>query len=209
MEQGTLKYLRVLIPGLIFLLGFYPIYDKYYSDLYKITSIDFSYLTLLSIIAGAIYYQLNLQHIITRPSHIFITKNIRTNLISISGLTLTPAQKKKVKEERKYMHVFYHLLDKDESLKRKTANVYFNGIFWTSTADSFLINIVFYFLYKYRLSDIPKSTEYSKMFLILAIASIVLHIISVIKHINLSNDQLGYIRTHYQSDVNTKLNAIL
>lgn len=209
MEQGTLKYLRILIPGLIFLLGFYPIYNMYFSDIYKITSIDFSYLTLLSVITGAIYYQLNLQHIITSPSHVLITKNIRKKLISISAISLTDSQKKKVKKERKYMHVFYNLIDTDESLKRKTANVYFNGIFWTSTADSFLINIVFYFLYKYKFTELPKSIEYSKIFLILSIASIVLHIISVIKHINLSNDQLGYIRTHYQADVNLKLNAIL
>lgn len=209
MEQGTLKYLRVLIPGLIFLLGFYPIYDKYFSDLYKVTSLDFSYLILLSVIVGSIYYQINLQHLVTRPSHSFITKNIRKGLISISGLSLTGLQKKKIKKERKYMHVFYNLLDKDESLKRKTANVYFNGIFWTSTADSFLINTVFYILYKYKFTDMPKSTEYSTIFLTLAISSIILHLISVIKHINLCNDQLGYIATHYKSEVNTKLNAIL
>lgn len=209
MGQGTLKYLRILVPGLIFLLGFYPIYNKYFSDLYQVTTIDFSYLTLLSVIAGSIYYQLNFQHIVTRPSHFFITKNIRNKLIEISALQVSDAQRKKIKKERKYMHVFYNLLDSDESLKRKTANVYFNGIFWTSTADSFLINIVFYFLYKYKFNDIEKSAEYSKMFLVLAILSIILHVISVIKHIHLSNDQLSYIQTHKSADVNTKINAIL
>ena len=209
MEQGTLKYLRLLIPGLIFLLGFYPIYDRYFSGLYEVKSIDFSYLTFFSVIIGSIYYQLNLQRLITRPSHYFITKNICKRLIMISGLSLTEIQKKKVKKERKYMHVFYNLLDKDESLKRKTANVYFNGIFWTSTADSFLINGAFFLLYKYMFVDFQLSYEYSQIFLVLAISSIILHVISVIKHINLSNDQLQYLETHYQSDVNTKMNAIL
>lgn len=209
MEQGTLKYLRILVPGLIFLLGFYPIYNKYFSNLYQVTTIDFSYLTLLSLITGSIYYQLNIQHIITRPSHSFITKNIRNQLIEISGLQLSKAQKKRIKKEKKYMHVLYNLLDNDESLKRKTANVYFNGIFWTSTADSFLINISFYLLYKNKFTGIEKSAEYSRLFFILAILSIILHILSVIKHINLSNDQLEYIKTHKSQDVNTKINGIL
>lgn len=209
MDQVTLKYLRILVPGLIFLLGFYPIYNKYFTDLYKITTIDFSYLTLLSVIAGSIYYQLNLQHIVTRPSHFFITNNILNRLITISGLHLSLIQLGKIKKDRNYMHVFYNLLDNDESLKRKSANVYFNGIFWTSTADSFLINIVFYFLYKYKYTEIKNYEEYSNMFLILAILSIILHIISVVKHIYLSNDQLSYINTHFQQDVKTKLNGIL
>jgi hypothetical protein len=209
MEQGTLKYLRLLIPGLIFLIGFYPIYIRYFSDIFEVKSIDFSYLTLLSVIIGGIYYQLNIQRVITCPSHFFITKNICNRLITISGLNLTESQKKKVKNERKYMHVFYNLLDKDESLKRKTANVYFNGIFWTSTADSFLINLVFFILYKYKYADFRLSSEYSNIFLILAISSIILHVISVFKHIYLSNDQLEYLATNHQTDVNSKMNAIL
>jgi len=209
MDQTTLKYLRIFIPGLIFLVGFYPIYNHYFSKLFNVTSIDFSYLTLLSLISGSIYYQLNLQHLITRPSHYFITKNIKKKLINISKINLTKVQEEKISNKRKYMHVFYNLIDNDESLKRKAAIVYFNGIFWTSTADSFLINICFHFLYRYKLTEVEKACELSNIFLLLTILSIVLHIISVIKHIILSNDQLDYIRTNKSDEVNLKLNGIL
>ncbi|MGV3586301.1 MAG: hypothetical protein ACO1OF_04805 [Adhaeribacter sp.] len=209
MEQSTLKYLRLLIPGLIFILGIYPIYNIYFSDLFGVKSIDFGYVTILALIVGGIYYQLNIQRIITKPSHYFITRNIRHSLINISGLTLSDFQKNKIRKEKKYMNIFYNLLDNDESLKRKAANVYFNGIFWTSTADSFLINFLFYFTYKYEAIDVPGGSKLSKLFLVLAFFSVILHIISVIKHINLSNEQFKYIKTHKTTEVNTKMNGIL
>lgn len=209
MEQSTLKYLRIVVPGLIFLIDFFPIYQQYFSGVYKVTTIDFSYLILLSLVSGSIYYQMNIQHLITRPSHYIITNNIKKHLIKISGLTLTKAQQIKISKKRKYMHVFYNLIDKDESLKRKTANVYFNGVFWTSTADSSIINFVFYFLYRCPFSNIPKAADYAKMCLILAGSSLLLHIISVIKHIVLSNEQLDYMSIHNREEVKKQINGIL
>lgn len=209
MEQSTLKYLRIIIPGLIFLFGIYPIYAHYFADLFGLKTLDFGYVTILAIIIGGIYYQLNIQRIITKPSHFFITKNIRKHLIKISGLNLNANELKKIRKEKKYMNVFYKILDNDESLKKKMANVYFNGIFWTSTADSFLINLLFHFLYKYDATDVNGRENLSTLFIILAIFSLVLHVISVFKHINLANDQFHYIETHKQSEINIEINQIV
>jgi hypothetical protein len=71
-----------------------------------------------SLLAGAIYYQVNLRLAI-RPSLYFIQKNILTRLIAIYGKAVTPSQEAFLKKDRKYLHVFYRLTDSDESLKKK------------------------------------------------------------------------------------------
>jgi hypothetical protein len=209
MEQSTLKYLRIVVPGLIILVGIYPIYDFYFPNTFRIDTIEFSYLISLSIVAGSIYYQLNFQRILTYPSHYLIRRNILQKLVKISTLQLSENKTEKLWKKDRFMHVFYKLIDNDESLKRKGANVYFNGIFWTSTADSFLINLCFYIVYKLFYFDLPKSAELTTLLGLLCLLSLALHIISVIKHIKLSNDQLDYIKTHNSLDVKNKLNEIL
>jgi len=129
MEQTTLKYLRVLIPGITFYLGAFPFVKYYFGDTYHIESLDFAFVTVFSLLAGAIYYQINLQYLAIQPSRYFISDNILNRLIAIYGKAVTPSQKEFLKKDRKYMHVFYRLTDSDESLKKKTNNVYFNGFF--------------------------------------------------------------------------------
>lgn len=97
MEQKTLKYLRVFIPGLIILLGLYPIYDELYSEIYKIEKFETTYVTFVAILFGGIYYQLNIRYLVTYISHSIIKENILKKLIKASGLTVTDAEKKKLR----------------------------------------------------------------------------------------------------------------
>ncbi len=200
MEQTTLKYLRILIPGLIILLGLYPIFEYKYSEFFDLKTLDTTYITFISLMFGGIYYQLNIQRLITYPSHSLIRKNILDKLIEASRLEIDEVKRKKLKEhsiagkdDAFYMITFYKVIDSDNSLKRKGENVRFNGVFWTSTADIFLINICFYFIYCIWFKEIPYFATYENLFLYFAYTGLVLHIISVIKHINLSNKQLNSI----------------
>lgn len=94
MEQKTLKYLRVFIPGLIILLGLYPIYDKLYSEIYKIEKFETTYVTFVAILFGGIYYQLNVRYLVTYISHRCITENILNKLITASRLTIDSKKKR-------------------------------------------------------------------------------------------------------------------
>ena len=85
MEQKTLKYLRVLIPGFIILIGLLPLQEQTENGITIVKSLNFNYMILLAVIIGAIYYQLNIQHIITRLSHYLIVTNIKEQLINIHG----------------------------------------------------------------------------------------------------------------------------
>ena len=63
MEQKTLKYLRVFIPGFVLLLGLYPIYDHFYSEVLDVKGLHVIYISFISLLLGAVYYQLNIQKI--------------------------------------------------------------------------------------------------------------------------------------------------
>lgn len=197
MEQSTLKYLRILIPGLIILLGLYPVFEYKYSAIFDLKSLDTTYVTFISLLIGGIYYQLNIQRIIISPSLYFIHDNIFKKLVKASGLILTKDQDEKLKkhsipgrDDAFFMIVFYDVIGKNDSLKRKGKNVMFNGIFWTSTADIFLINLCFYFTYGWFFSEIENFETYRKLFFTFSVLGLFLHIISVLKHIKLSNKQL-------------------
>ncbi|MBF8961915.1 hypothetical protein I0P70_01545 [Pontibacter sp. FD36] len=190
MEQKTLKYLRIFIPGMIILLGSYPIFQFHLGEAFDIKGLNVTYVSFLSILLGGVYYQLNIQRLITKPSHFLITKNILDKLILAYGKSVDKEQRKNLKYKDAYMTTFYSVIDNDESLKRKGENVRFNGIFWTSTADSAVISVFFYYIYK-NLTDIPQYVVLQQVFFFAALISLALHIISVIKHINLSNKQLN------------------
>lgn len=211
MEQKTLKYLRVFIPGFVLLLGLYPIYNHYFSEIYDITSLHVMYISFISLLLGAVYYQLNIQRIITKPSHYFITKNILDKLISAYDREISAEERKTLKYKDAYMTTFYKVIDNDESLKRKGENVKFNGIFWTSTADISLIFIILFFIYKYFFAEIKNIELLTTFLLYTAIISFILHLISVKKHINLSNKQLNPIVNDKElsSIVKTKFDDIL
>jgi hypothetical protein len=89
--------------------------------------------------------------------------------------------------------------------------VKFNGIFWTSTADISLIFIVLFFIYKYFFAEIKNIELLTTFLLYTAIISFILHLISVKKHINLSNKQLNPIVNDKElsSIVKTKFDDIL
>jgi hypothetical protein len=209
MEQTTLKYLRVLIPGMISYLGFFPVAKFYLGKLYDIGSLDFAYVTIFSLVIGALYYQLNIQLLVIQFSRYFIGRNLLNKLTAIYGKPTNSHQRNFLKKNNKYMHVFYRLVDTDESLKKKATNVYFNGIFWTSSADLFLLSGLFCVMYKWVFVQVENALLFSKIFYILVVLSIYLHIFSLLKHINLSNDQLGFIEIYKKAEVKKDFDAIL
>lgn len=211
MEQKTLKYLRIFIPGIIILIGLYPLLTDYILndvDFAKMNAFHFTIVTFISIIIGGIYYQLNVQRLITKPSHYFIQKNILNKLIDASETDMNEESIKALKHNNLYMTVFYKIVDGDASLKKKSENVMFNGIFWTSTADIALISIFFFLFYKYyyQLNNFDTDLITSVCLTIFCL-SLLLHIISVFKHINLSNKQLNPMIS--DSELNEKVNENL
>lgn len=209
MEQTTLKYLRIFVPGIIFFLGFYPIFLHYFGGIYEIKSLDFSYLTIICILIGSIYYQTDIQRFITYFTLSSITTNILTKLLQTYKKALTEPQKAFIKNDDKFLHLFYKLIDNDESLKKKQNNVYFNGIFWTSTADLIIFSAFFCILYKFVFFEVPRAKILSNIFFFMTLLASLLHILAVLKHLRLSNNQLSFIDVHKKQEVTTYFDDIL
>ena len=127
MEQTTLKYLRVLIPGIICLLGAFPAYKHYIGPIFDVKSLDMTYITMISLIIGAIYYQLNLRQYLINPSLKIIDWYILDNIKTAYPVELTAKQIEFLKEDGRFKTILYRLIDNDESLKKKASGVYFNG----------------------------------------------------------------------------------
>lgn len=194
MEQKTLKYLRILIPGLIILLGLVPYKPEIEKFIGTAIVINDYFIVVFALLFGAIYYQFNIQRIITKTSHNLIVRNIFTRIIKMRSKEDDVEVLWAIKKNRgKIMREFYKIIDNEESLKKKQLNIYFNGIFWSSSADLFLISLVYFALYISKILNVDNIGNLPYVFLILSIFSLLLHFISIKKHINLSNEQLSHI----------------
>jgi hypothetical protein len=209
MEQTTLKYLRVLIPGLIILIGLLPIKNQLVGFGVNLDGLDYNYTLLFAITLGAIYYQLNIQRLITSHSHYLINKNIYDGLLKTYSKNIDDNIRKDILKKGSYMRVFYRIIDNDESLKQKANLVRFNGIFWTSSADIFIISLIYSCLYHFNVLTTTNNIALSKALVIIMWSALFLHIISVRKHIKLGNEQLKVIDQLYKNDVEMKIDSII
>ncbi|MGD9560935.1 MAG: hypothetical protein AB7F88_00090 [Pyrinomonadaceae bacterium] len=209
MEQTTLKYLRILIPGIICLLGIFPAYRHYLGSVFNIGALDTTYLTLICIILGAIYYQLNLRWFLVYPSLKIIDNKILDSLKETYPEPLSTKQVEFLKEDDRFKTILYRLIDNDESLKKKASGVYFNGIFWTSTADLFFFSTLFFGLYRWAFITVPNATVFSWMFFLVAIMSLLLHILSVVTHVRLGKGQFKYVRNQMAKEAKEYTDVVL
>ncbi len=208
MKQETLKYLRVLIPGLLVLVGCIPFFELVTPSIMKeLPFIKLSYISLVSILIGSIYYQLDVSKLVTNFSFKIFGGNINKGILKIYNEPLNKEEKKYLSNHKNIRNVFYNLVDNDNSLSIRSKNIYFNGIFWTSSADAFIISIIFIIIYS--LSGIKNAEEIRVIFSYTAGIALLLHIITVNKHVKLQVDQLDYIETNYYNEVKTKLNELL
>ncbi len=170
----------------------------------------YSLLTIPALVLGAVYNMLNTRFFITNYSHRKIDLNITSSLLKIYNKELTQEQINFLKQKR-LKHIFYKIIDNDASLTAKSQLVYSNGILWTSTADVFLISIFASLIYL-GIGVPTKNTSIWMTGILLAgigLLSFSLHILTIFKHFNLSNDQLEYIETHYIKTLKEKIDEIL
>ena len=152
MELSTLKKLRKVVPGTVFLFFSVPAYQFCVDDIYKIDdSLKFpleGYGAVLAIIIGSFFGTLKVRRLRNKKTHKEINENIKTRLL-MEGLAehRSEDEKIKIKNSRKLMHIFYHLIDNDQSLKEKSKLVRDNGLIWTSTADVAILGCFFSWVY--------------------------------------------------------------
>ncbi|AXY73641.1 hypothetical protein D3H65_06445 [Paraflavitalea soli] len=213
MTRTTLKFIRLLVPGLILVLEFLPLL-KFAGQSYKINDgwLSYSYLTLIAVGIGAFYHINNARYFVTNASHKRIDLNIMNSLLKLYPKTLTQAQHNFLKEKKRLKNIFYNFIDNDKSLTAKSENVYFNGALWTSTADAFIISTFSSIIYLIAGTLFFKQKEvwlWGILFGGIALIAILLHLLTIFKHINIGNDQLEFIETNKLKELETKIDEIL
>ncbi|MCC5778505.1 hypothetical protein H7H48_05540 [Nitratireductor sp. B36] len=132
MSHGTLKWLRLVTPGIIILIlngllgcatglwGFY--WPENAQEAAGGVNI---------LLIGAVYYILPFRRWSNRHYFKKVTEALRKRLIEIAGENDDPD----IYSWKKIRGIFFSLVDGDQSLKVKSSQAYFNGYIWTSLAD--------------------------------------------------------------------------
>jgi len=214
MSKETLKTLRILVPGVILLLFFLPLYkgsldpSKIVSSLGEIK--DLLYLVVI-VPLGALYYILDLRGPFLRPSLQKIHQNLHHKLLSpFADDPAISVSEAHLRTDRRLLDIFYFFIDNDESLKERSKNIYLNGLVWSSVAD--LMATTSLAMTVYAISFIATSNpHYLKSvglsgFLFVA-STFILQPLVTKKHIRLQNEQLGYILLHKKEELRQKLRA--
>jgi hypothetical protein len=212
-ERKTLKFLRLFVPGLIIIFEALPL-STALGKSYEINQgwLSYSILTIIAVVIGAFYHINNFRFFITNSSYRRIDLNIMDSLIKLYPKALTQEQHNYLKEKKRLKNIFYFFIDNDPSLAAKSENIYFNGALWTSTADAFIISAFYSITYLilgiffFKHSDL---LLWSMIFGGIAIISLLLHIVTIFKHLNISNEQIDFIETTKLKELETKIDEVL
>ncbi|AKH21834.1 hypothetical protein [Sedimenticola thiotaurini] len=217
MELSTLKKLRKIVPGTVFLFFSVPIYQFFVDDLFQVDdSLKFSlegYGSVLAVIIGSLFGTLKIRRLRNEATHREINENIKSRLLE-EGLTeeRSEEEKNEIKNSRKLMHVFYHLIDNDESLKEKSKLVRDNGLIWTSTADVAILGCFFSWLYFILILIFGLDGLLASAGLMIGsiglISGAILHPRTVKEHISLGNEQIEFILTNHKEELKRRVTEL-
>lgn len=218
MSIKTLRFLRLVIPGFMILGIILTIQNRDLLELSKeLQGIDLSKKSfmfyIIPIILGAIYYAIGLRNIFFKKPIQTVQKNIRDRLISkFDNDPDIASYSNKLKENSNIIEIFYGFVDTNPSLKEKSNNVRFNGVFLSSFADACVISIFAFLLY----SALCIFT-FSFYYLILLIISVIIFIFSYFlllpnttkKHLYYSNSQIDFITTNLHNELRQSLERLI
>jgi hypothetical protein len=205
LEQKTLNTLRVLVPGAIFVVYVFVLgaITKLFS--LPMPSIDTLLQSVVVIVIGVIYRFTPLRSWINRSYHDRVNENIRSRMVAMAELV----DDKTCYTWNKLRRVLYDIVDHDESLRVKGQRVMFNGLIWTSCADTTAIGILFL---GYSLILIASHVNNAVYAAIVYFCSAVLGFLGSIKttenHIELGNEQLDLMEEKYAPQIRRRLLAI-
>lgn len=201
------------MPGLIVLMELYPLASKYFpSSINEIIKIETSILIGLCIGLGAVYQIFSLRDIVVQFTGHTINENIKRTLLNIYGRPITDQQTKYLKDDRRLLNIFYDFVDHDSSLSAKSKNIYFNGLFWSTTADLVVISILLGFIYvTLGVFSLNSKDIIGMGYLLIAfgLLSLILHQLTLKEHLKLSNQQLEVIRMKYANQLTQLLDVVL
>ena len=137
MNKTALKTLRLLVPGLLLVVGgVIPILFGTSSLAPTLAQNEKLLVCLLPFVLGAIYHILNLRRYFFAPAIEDINQRlIRTLLEPFANHPVIGPAFPRLKSGRKILNIFYNIVDNDKSLSERAKHVYLNGLLLSSLAD--------------------------------------------------------------------------
>jgi hypothetical protein len=214
-SQETLKWLRLIIPGILLVFVLPPLFQETLdlaSYLERFSSIKVLSDSVAAVVLGALYQVLDLRRFAWRRFLRQVNDNIKDKLLTACSDddVISPAARQ-LREGRALMHVFYRLIDKDPTLQEKAKRVRFNGLFWTSIADIATIGAFGAFAYwiAFRVTDrFHQLVVAGALGLVFLVAYFLLMPLVTRRHMDLSNEQLEIITQHFRSDLCADIRTI-
>lgn len=205
MEQSTLNTLRIFVPGSIFVLC--AIVLGLVTDLFQLPKPDLDTLmkSIFVLIIGVVYRFTPLRSWINKSYHNQVNENIRSKIVSISGLV----DDKNRFSWNKIRRIFYDIVDHDESLKVKGQRVMFNGILWTSAADLTAISILFLgYSLILIVSEVQNAGYAAIIYFVSGLVGFIGSVFTTEKHLELGNEQLDLMEEKYQDEIRDRVSRI-
>lgn len=142
-----------------------------------------------------------------------VNENIAAKLLAIVKIRrpLSQRQEQYLRADRRLMDVFYRVIDNDESLKARTAGIYFNGYLTTLGVDIFTVGSIAGLLHLAAWAWVGGTPHLDWAFgcLAVVIVSWVIFRQAVKRHLRLSNEQLSYIGNFNADKVRESVDTIL
>lgn len=204
MDRKTLKFLRLVMPGLIAMLLLLPVKDQlslfYESELpFELGLLE---VPLFAFVVGAIYYVLGLRGQFNFQFHQKVKSNIKDRLWTAARTTSAPSEW----DDKKARDIFYRLIDNDNTLTARSEIIYFNGLIWTSIADARALGTILSAVAVGMLL-IDSSSVNALVLLVVNVAAVVvsfpLSYLVTKHHIKLGDEQLDYIGSQLKGDLDT------
>ncbi len=208
MSQETLQKLRLLVPGILLFILIPPLFLKTLdvpSFLKTFASLQVLSDSAAAIVLGSLYIILDIRRFAWRKPVNLINDNIKDFLlIACDQDPAVSAAAARLREGRTLMNVFYRFIDRDASLQEKAKRVRFNGLLWSSVAD--LITIAALGILAYLVAFAVSQRTYQLalagvLTLVLVIGRFLLMPAVTQRHMQLSNDQLEFMRQNYRTEV--------
>jgi len=217
MKKNTLKFWRLIIPGIIIILLAIPAFTKTAEELKNLSLIfqtinwQDSIILGIMIIIGAIYYSINGRWIVWKHFNKKVQDNIKERILTSCSLKFTYEKWNKLKEGRSLMTIFYHFVDTDRSLTDKAEDVRHNGLIWSTCFDiTILTGIAGYTYLIIAVLSVKdyliyvSAISFALSFIFLGFSSLLTY-----KHLKLSNEQLDVISQKYKNEVDEKIQEVI
>jgi hypothetical protein len=201
----------MLVPGVMLFFAMYPVAQLIDPTLTwrQILQIDFSsgiYL-FIALTLGFAYNYTPLRTISNKRYHEKVNVNLRTQALRVLPPNERDLNSYRWKDIRS---IFYYFVDKDASLKNQVSRAYWNGLAWTTFADLRAIAFIFAITYAICYFSFHYIT-----FLLYALAAFALFVVSFAfsristkRHMQIGDEQIGYIQVHYRQELAAKLKEV-